>query len=504
MEKLSGQDALFLHLDLPHAAAHLTMIYIYDPSGMKRPLGFREIVRHVEKRLHTSPMFRRRIVQVPFGLGYPYWAEDERFHIDFHMRHFALPKPGDLRQFCILASRIHARTMDLSRPPWEMYVIEGLDNVAGLPKGSFAILTKMHHAAVDGTAAAELTWALHDIAGGKGRSVPVVRRQKHASKQSAPAGFVDSVTRIFAENASSMIRLAAPLARVLPKLSIAAAQLMSRTMFTPKGGAPRTRFNGDIVDARVFETVTLELDDVKRIKNAVEGATVNDVVLAIIGGAMRRYLAAKKELPRKSLVALAPVNTRQDAAERKTTGNTISFLTFPLATDIESPLARVAAVRAATAQTKAINAAIGARDLTDLSRFAPPATLAFAGRLATLTGLGGKGPVPLHNCIVTNVPGSTVPLTMLGARLVYWSGVGPISDGVSLVWAVSSYCGKMFISPTSAPNIVPDPEFLAQCVRDSLAELRKAAARPAAKAAAARTRPRRGSVKTTVGTGGSA
>jgi WS/DGAT/MGAT family acyltransferase len=504
MEKLSGQDALFLHLDLPHAASHMTMIYIYDPSGLKRTLGFREIVRHVERRLHTSPIFKRKIVQVPFGLGYPYWADDDRFDIDFHVRHFALPKPGDWRQFCILASRIHARTMDLSRPPWEMYVIEGLDNVTGLSPGSFAVLTKMHHAAVDGTAAAELTWALHDIAGTRGKRVPMARRQKQVSMQSAPAGFVDSVSRVVGENVGSAIRLAVPLARVLPKLSVAAAKLLSRTALTPDGGAPRTRFNGDIVDARVFETVTLDLDDVKRIKNAVEDATVNDVVLAIVGGAMRRYLAAKKELPRKSLVALAPVNTRQDAAERKTSGNTISFLTFPLGTDIDVPLARLAAVRAATARTKSINNAIGARDLTDLSRFAPPATLAFAGRLATLTGLGGKGPVPLHNCIVTNVPGPTVPLSMLGARLVYWSGVGPISDGVSLVWVVSSYCGKIFISPTSAPNIVPDPDFLAQCVRASFGDLKKAASRPAVKTGDTRRRARRGSVKSTIRTGVSA
>ena len=132
-----GQDALFLHLDQPHTASHATLIYIYDQSEFKgEPLRFRDIVQHVEQRLDASPLFRRRIVQVAMGLGYPYWEDDANFDIDFHIRHFALPKPGDWRQFCILASRIHARTLDLTRPPWEMYVIEGLDNFDWLPKGS--------------------------------------------------------------------------------------------------------------------------------------------------------------------------------------------------------------------------------------------------------------------------------------------------------------------------------------------------------------------------------
>ncbi|MFO1288572.1 MAG: wax ester/triacylglycerol synthase family O-acyltransferase [Rubrivivax sp.] len=163
--KLSGQDAMFLNVDLPHAASHGTMVYIYDQSALgAKPLRFRQIVRHVESRLDASPMLRRRIVQVPFGLGYPFWVDDDQFDVDFHVRHFALPKPGDWRQFCIMASRIQARAVDLSRPPWEMYVIEGLDHIDGIPKGgSFAILTKIHHAAMDGTAAAELTWALHEI-----------------------------------------------------------------------------------------------------------------------------------------------------------------------------------------------------------------------------------------------------------------------------------------------------------------------------------------------------
>ncbi|MCW8277287.1 wax ester/triacylglycerol synthase family O-acyltransferase [Pseudomonas sp. PCH199] len=478
MSKLSGQDALFLNVDRPHAASHCTMIYIYDQSTVEgQRLGFREIVRHISDRLDVSPVFKRKIIQVPFSLGYPYWVEDDLFDIDFHVRHFALPKPGDWRQFCIQVSRIHARSMDLARAPWEMYVIEGLDNIEGIPKGSFAILTKTHHAAMDGAAAAELTWALHDLAGAQGKPVAVVDNKPAAS--SPPRwGMLDTVSRMFTDNISASARMALPLARVLPKLTVASLRKVACSVLGSEGGAPRTRFNSNVVSGRVWDSVTLDLAVVKQIKSLVPGATVNDAVLAMVGGAMRRYLIAKDELPEKSLMTLAPVNTRQ-GNESVAAGNTVSMLTFPLRTDIEDPVARLQALQAATSQSKAIQNAVGASDLTNLQKFAPPATLGLAGRLATLMGMGGKGPVVLHNCMVTNVPGPNVPLYMLGAKLVYWCGVGPLVDGLSLIWNPTSYCEKMFISLTSSPNVVPDPDFLAQCLKDSYEEMKAVATQAA-------------------------
>jgi diacylglycerol O-acyltransferase len=484
--KLTGQDAMFLKLDLPHAASHGTMIYIYDQSTLGgKTLGFREIVDHVESRLDASPVLRRRIVQVPFGLGYPFWVDDDLFDIDFHVRHFALPKPGDWRQFCIMVSRIHARTIDLARAPWEMYVIEGLDHVEGIPKGSFAILTKIHHSAMDGTAAAELTWALHEVHQAAGKVRPVVNVKRPLPPQGTTWKWADTLTRVLVDNLQATARLAPPLARLVPRLTATGL----RSLLSPrKGGggiAPRTRFNADVSANRVWDSVTLELATVKQIKSVVPGATVNDAVIAMIGGAMRRYLLAKGELPQKSLLTLAPVNTRPQGAGAEASGNTIAMLRFPMCTDIEDPMARLAAVHAATAESKGLQNAIGARDLTDIQKFAPPATLGLAGRLATLVGAGGKGPVPLHNCLVTNVPGPNAPLSMLGASLVYWVGVGPVTDGLSLIWNATSYCGKMFVSLTSSPNIVPDPEFLADCLKQSYQEMKQAAAAAAMQSAPA-------------------
>jgi diacylglycerol O-acyltransferase / wax synthase len=492
--KLSGQDAMFLNVDLPHAATHITGIYIYDQSPLAgKTLGFREIVRHIESRIDVAPFMRRKIVQVPLSLGYPFWVDDELFDIDFHVRHFALPKPGDWRQFCILVSRIHSRSVDLSRSPWEMYVIEGLDNIEGLPKGSFAILSKTHHAALDGTAGAELTWALHDVAGVAGRPIAVVDKKKPVEPQRAHLTLAQTVSRMLYDNVLSTARMAGPLSRVLPRLPATALRTLGRALSGGKATAPQTRFNADVAAARVWDSVTFDLDDVKKIKAVVPGATVNDAVIAIIGGAMRRYLDSKRELPSKSLIALAPVNTRQDAPA-EASGNAISMLMFPMGTDIVDPIERLAAVHDATAESKAIQNAIGAKDLTDIGRFAPPATLGLAGRLGTMMGVGGKGPILLHNCLVTNVPGPNLSLSMLGAKLVYWCGVGPVTDGLSLIWNATSYCGKMFISLTSAPNIVPDPHFLAQCLRASFGEAQAAAAKASKDAAlkASQTAPAKG------------
>ena len=352
MQKLSGQDALFLHMDRPNAATHVTMIYVYDQSALAQPLRFRQIIGHLEERLQGSPLYRRRIMQAPLGLAYPYWADDPDFDIDFHVRHLALPKPGDWRQFQIMAARIHSRQLDLTRPPWEMYVIEGLDNVDWLPKGSFALVTKAHHAAVDGTALAELTWALHDVEGAKGKRMPVLAKQKGVARLEPTPTFLDTVTRIVVDNVAAPFKMAAPVSRVLPKLSVVAMKMLSRALFAPAGGAPRTRFNQPISSRRVFESVVFDFATMKRIRAAVPGATVNDAVLAIIGGAMRRYLESKKELPAQSLVALSPVNTRQDAAERQTTGNMISFLAFSLASDIADPVARLAKIQQAHRRPK--------------------------------------------------------------------------------------------------------------------------------------------------------
>ncbi len=352
MKKLSGQDALFLHIDRPNAGTHGTMIYIYDQESVPTgKLRFKQIVSHIERRLEVAPFFRRKIVQLPLSLGYPYWALDDQFDINFHVRHSALPKPGDWRQFCILASRIQARQIDLSRPPWEMHVIEGLDNVDWLPKGSFAILTKGHHAAMDGSAFAELTWALHDLDAKKGRRVPVVRKTGIANQEIAPSTLT-LLMHALQDNLAAPLRMAGPAAKVLPKLGAMAWSGVGRLLGGDMPDATKTRFNAKVSSQRVFDSAQFEFAKVKEIRAAVPGATVNDVVLAVVGGALRTYLQKHKELPKATLKAVSPVNTRADKSATTTSGNNISAVTFALRTDIKDPLERLRRVHEGTAQTK--------------------------------------------------------------------------------------------------------------------------------------------------------
>jgi diacylglycerol O-acyltransferase / wax synthase len=491
MKKLTGQDALFLHIDRPNAGTHGSMIYIYDQNDVPGgKLRFKQILAHIERNLDAAPFFRRKIVQVPLSLGYPYWALDDQFDLNFHVRHSALPKPGDWRQFCILASRIQARQIDLSRPPWEMHVIEGLDNIPWLPKGSFAIITKGHHAAMDGSAFAELTWALHTLEAKTGRRVPVVRRATVTTQEIAPST-LELLGHALQDNLMAPLRMAGPAAKVAPKLGAMALARVGRMFGGESREETKTRFNAKVSSQRVFDSAMVEFDRVRAIRAAVPGATVNDVVLAVIGGAMRRYLQERKELPKATLKAVSPVNTRVDKSATTTSGNNISAVTFPLGTDIESPLERLRAVHEATVRTKETANAVGAKELTDLSKFAPPATLAFAGRLVTLTGLGGVGPFPLHHTAVSNVPGPTVPIYLLGARMRYWSCVAPIADGMGLFHAVTSCDGKLIISPTSTPEMLPDPAHYTQCLRDSMDEMSNAAATAVAAGAAAAKTSRR-------------
>ena len=481
MRQLTGQDAMFLYLDQPHASTHGLLVYLYDqssaPNGIVR---FKDILKHIQANLHLAPFFRKKLLRVPLELDFPYLVDDDRFDLNYHVRHIGLPKPGDWRQFCIQASRIAARPLDLSRPLWEMYVVEGLDNVDFLPRGAFAILTKLHHSVVDGTALAELTWQLHT-------QTPAVPKQK--PKRWTPEKAPETITllsRAAYNNALASLRTGKALATVGPKLAGLAGKLAVDAA-TGKHKVPRTRFNGAIGSERVYDGVQFPFADLRAIKAAARGATVNDTVAAIVGGALRRYLKSKREPVEPSLAALMPINTRQEAGERQTQGNTVAVMTAALRTDIADPLERIAAINAATSRSKEVSRAIGARELTDLTKHTPAPTMLLASKLLLLGNFGGNPRLPFHNCCISNVPGPQFPLYLVGAKLLFFSVVAPLTDGFTLFFAVSSYDGRLIVTVTSAPEIVPDPAFVAKCLRESFAEMKRAAQRASTTAASGAT-----------------
>ncbi|MFT5710890.1 MAG: diacylglycerol O-acyltransferase [Halioglobus sp.] len=463
MHQLTGMDASFLYLETPNAPMHISGLAIYDPStapGGK--VRFKEVIENYGQRLRVIPAMTRTLVEVPLKLDHPYWVSDGNYDPEFHIRHIALPKPGDWRQLCILISRLHARPLDRSHPLWEVYVIEGLDNVEGVPKGSFAVFSKTHHAAIDGTSGMEMTAAIHDLS----PDYKTVQNLAAITVDSQPSKF-ELLVRAQLNTIKKPFNFISVARNTVPGMARAYNATRKGELKQVKN-VPRTRFNGNVSPHRVFQAITVDLEDVKKIKNSVDGATVNDAALTIVGGALRKYLEKHDELPEQSLAAMAPVNVRTDAD--KSGGNVVSALTVELRTDIEDPVERLIAVHEGTKDAKAYANAVGAKTMTDYTQFIPSTLTAQAAKLASRWGLMSRMK-PTFNCVVTNVPGPPIPLYSTGAKMVSNFGTGPVLDGLGLFHVISSYCGQFVISATSCRTMMPDPDFYRQCLLDSFTEL---------------------------------
>jgi diacylglycerol O-acyltransferase len=463
MRQLSEHDAAFIYSDSAHANSNVTLLHIYDqstaPGGVVR---FKQILAHVNSRLDQLPNFREKILRVPLDLDYPYWIEDDNFNIEHHVHHIALPKPGDWRQFCIQTARIHARPLDLNRPLWEMYVIEGLDSFLDLPVGSFAVLLKVHHAAIDVANGNEITKLLHDLT----PAAPIPIPAAPWFPENAP-GNLQLFWLAGINLALFPFRMAQPLRASWTALKATARTFAGEIMGLPHT-FPMTRFNTEVSAQRVFETRRFALADFKAIRALVPNASVNDVVLAVCAGGLRSYLDMQEELPGETLLAAAPIAVHSDLASDPETN--FSWVRVALATDVVDPVARLASIQASSSSSSVMAQALSARELTNLAQNAPSLAIAATSKmLRSASALLGDW-APLANCAITNVPGSRAPLYLQGARLTYLSAIMPISDGMGLVFSVTGYNDTIVISFTSCAEQLPDPEVLAQCLRDSFQE----------------------------------
>ena len=460
MQQLSGQDASFIYAEQTHAPTHVLSVGIYDQSTAPgKKVTFKGILAHLEPRLHLARAFRQKAVRVPGDLDHPWWVEDSAFDLEYHVRHIALPKPGDWRQFCIQVARLHSRPLDLSKAQWEMYVIEGLDAVEGVPKGAFAIVLKVHHAAIDGMSGVEMLTAIHTQTPKEGDPPPPATPWAPEQDPSAwdllgRAGF--NAARMPARGMRAAGKLVPGLGRAV------ALQRRQPTVST----APVTRFNAPVSAHRVVDGCYFELADVKRMRKAVDGATVNDVALTVLGGALRAYLSDAGELPEAPLRAMTPVSVRT-AAEKADLGNQVSAMIVSLGTDVADPVERLAAVTASTVASKELTQAIGARNLTEISQFAPGVLIGVGSRLA---GRFARR-VGVINTVVTNVPGPREPLYFAGAELVRSFGGGPVVDGMGLINIVSSYVDQFMLMFTADRAMMPDPAHYADCITDSFESL---------------------------------
>jgi diacylglycerol O-acyltransferase len=462
MRQMGGQDASFIYNEAPRMPMHISSLSIYDPSTAKGgTVTFKGILDHIGSRLALVPAFRERMVRVPFDLDHPWWVLDPDFDLEFHVRHIALPKPGNWRQLCIQAARLHARELDLERPLWEMYVIEGLDNVEGVPPGSFALVSKTHHAAIDGVSGAEMIAVIHDVT--PDAVAPPAPESPKADPLPNP---YELLLRAGINNATQPQRFAEFMQRAMP--TFPNFPTLPRRVSTPPA-PPRTRFNGTVTAHRVIENRSFDLGEVRRIKSAVPGATVNDAVLAIVAGALRRYLESKGELPGDPLIVMAPISIRSEE-EKGAMGNRVSAMMLPIPTNVADPLERLRVVHETTRETKGMASAIPAKTLTDLNQFVPWALAGLAARTAADLKLA-ETVAPAINTVVTNVPGPQVPLYFAGAKLLQQFGMGPVTDGMGIIHPVYSYNGRIAVSVTACREMMPDPAFYAECLQSSFDEL---------------------------------
>ncbi len=475
MEQLSGQDASFVYLETANTPMHIGSVGIYDPStapGGK--VRFKEILAHIESRLSGARSFRQKLVRVPFDLDHPYWIEDKDFDLEYHVRHIALPAPGDWRQLCIQVARLHARPLDLSKPLWEFWVVEGLDNIEGLPKGCFALVCKVHHAAIDGMSGVEMSAAVHDL-----EATPAKKETKDDwSPESAPQ-VGELLFRSWINSIRQPLRFAETFAKTVPGIARLTRDVAGGDVsLSGTRMAPKTVLNGKVSAHRVWDGVSFPLADVRAIKESLPGATVNDAILTIIGGGLRHYLKAHDALPKESLSAMAPISVRAEG-EKAALGNLVSAMVVNLGTHIADPVERLAYIHGEAKNSKAMTNAVGARTLTDYSQLIPSGLAGLGARLYTRLGVANAH-APVFNCVATNVPGSRVPLYFAGAKMLKMMGMGPVFDGMGLINTIYSYGDDIAISFTSDRKMMPDPAIYAAAIRQSFEELRDAALNPKA------------------------
>jgi diacylglycerol O-acyltransferase len=467
---------------------HVSGLSIYDPSTA--PGGVLTAERMTEilvERLHLLPPFRWRLAEVPFGLDHPYWIEDPDFDLEYHVRELALPAPGDDRQLAEQVARIHARPLDRARPLWEMYVIQGLEG------GRVAVFTKIHHAAIDGVSGAEILAVLLDPSP-EGREIP--RAPAEVPPAPAPTQ-LEMLARGLAGIPRQQLRMWQGVPRTLAHLdaipgvgaipgATGVAQLtrrLGRIGRSPRDGGvleashskpPRMTINGPVSPHRRVAFGTLSLADVKAIKNAL-GATVNDIIVAICAGALRTWLTDRSELPDEPLVAMIPVSVRTPE-QRGTYGNRVSTMAVAIPTHLSEPLARVAFAHEAMSSAKDQHSAVPASLLQDATEFIPPAIIARASRVTTR--LAARNAItPLFNVVISNVPGSPMPLYSAGARLLANYPVSAIAHGVGLNITVLSYEDRLDFAVVTDRGQVPDPWPLIDALGADLAALKTAATR---------------------------
>ncbi len=457
---ISGLDAAFLYAETPTSPMHVGSVAIIEGS-----LKFETFRAVLQSRIHQLPTLRKKLLWVPMSVDYPYWADDPHFNLDLHLQHVALPRPGGWGELRAMASQIFSEPLDRSRPLWQFVFVEGLDNVSQVPSGSVAIISKMHHVAIDGMAGAGMLSLIFEMSP-ETRELPTPKPYKPGF---LPNEF-DLISKSAIEFAKNPLRLPKILGETV-KATVKAGmvtRMQGMDLPTAPFTAPNTPLNGIISAQRKWNAAVLSLDRVKKLKN-IMGTTMNDVVLTICAGALRKYLIEKNQLPSKPLVAMVPISTRGDD-DKSNAGNQLSSMLVQLSTHIEDPLERLETIYENTLKGKTYQGAIGAKSLSNLAEVVPFGIANQAARLYSRYSMA-KLHNPVFNVVITNVPGPGIPIYLYGHKLLSIMGMAPILDGMGLIITVLSYNGTLTISPTSDATSMPDIDVFTRYIRESANEL---------------------------------
>jgi diacylglycerol O-acyltransferase len=463
LQQVSGQDAAFLYAESPTSPMHIATLTIVEGS-----LKFEDFRDIVASKLHLIPKFRKRLLNVPMNLDYPYWVDDPNFDIDLHINRLKLPDPSDWSTLRELTSSIFSSPLDLKRPLWSISFIEGLDAVSQVPKGSVAIVTKVHHVMIDGSSGVGIMGILFD------KNIDDKDKEIAKPKPFEPEPLPDELSLLlkssqsFFKNPLKGPKLIGETAYSFIKGKIKWDLNNKKSISRSTYSVPNTIFNKSVSPRRTWGTAILSFERINTLRK-IMNVSINDIILAICAGGIRKYLEEKEKLPVQPLVANVPISIRSKG-EKQEMNNQISNMLVKIATHIKDPIERLEYIQEQTNVGKTKHKAVGAKALSKMANAVP------FGLANLAAGLYSKYNIkefhrPPFNVTITNVPGPQMPLYLRGHKILSIFGLTPVLDGFGLIIAAFSYNGLVSITTTSDAKTMPDADKFSRYIRESANEL---------------------------------
>ena len=462
IEQISAGDATFLYAESPTSPMHVGSVIIVEGS-----LKYSDFKKMVAARLHLIPKFRKRLFNVPLNLDYPYWVDDPNFDLDLQLNRIKLPDPSNWKTLREITASIYSAPLDLRRPLWSINFIEGLNDIPQIPKGSVAILTKVHHVMIDGNSGVGILQTLFD----KDEKCKDV--EPKPPKPYDPEPLPDDLTLLlksslsFFKNPFKVPKLLSETVLSVAKSRIANQINPKKDIFKSSFSVPKTIFNESVSAKRTWGTAILSFDRINALRKIME-VSINDVILAICAGAIRMYLFEKDKLPAQPLVANVPISIRTKDSNKL--DNQISNMLVQIGTHIENPIKRLEFIQEQTNIGKTKHKTVGAKSLSEMANSVP------FGLANLAAGIYSKYNIkdlhrPPFNVTITNVPGPKGLLYLKGHKVVTTFGLAPVLDGFGLIIAAFSYNGQVTITTTSDSNTMPDIGLFSKYIRKSANEL---------------------------------